>query len=109
MDFDTLIQPYSEDGRTASGQIKWLLKNGYSIVSVDYAMSAVYKRMELGETFLDGDALDQELRRVAKEHHETDLVESMKKRISDVEQNLDTEWSALSKLAKIWQVMTGKA
>lgn len=106
MDFDKLAEPY---GKTVSKQIAWLGRNGIPQGSIDYAMSAVYKRLETGETFPDGHELDQELRRVAKEHHETELVEGMKKRVGQIEANLDTEWNALTKWQKIKQVIQGKA
>jgi hypothetical protein len=109
MDFDKLLEPYTENGRTISGQIKWLVKNALPIASVDYAMSAVYKRIENGEVFKDGDALDQELRRVTKEHYETELVEGMKKRIGEVESNLDIEWNKLGRIRKTYEVWFKKA
>jgi hypothetical protein len=109
MDFDKLIEPYSENGRTLGLQIKWLIKNGIPQSSIDYAVSSVYKRIENGETFKDGDALDQELRNVARKHHEDELSEQMKKRIGEISANLDVEWNKLTKWEKIKQVIQGLA
>jgi hypothetical protein len=109
MDFNKLIEPYSENGRTISGQIKWLLKNGLPQDAIDYSMTVVYKNIESGHFFNDGHDLDQELLKVAKEHYAADLEESMKKRIGAISTQLDSDWNKLSKTQKIMQVITGKA
>jgi hypothetical protein len=109
MDFDKLLEPYNDNGRTIAIQIKWLLKNGLPQDAVDYAMSNVYKRVEAGEIFENGHELDQELRRVAKDHYEADLAESMKKRVGAIEANLDADWNKLSPSRKIWEVIRGRA
>jgi len=109
MDFDKLIEPYNENGRTLALQINWLLKQGIPQPSVDYAISLVYKKLEDGVTFADGNALDQELRRVAKEHYGADLETQMKKRIDEIGNNLDSEWNKLNKAKKLWEVLRGRA
>lgn len=109
MDFDKLLEPYVENGRTVALQIKWLIKKGIPQYAIDYAMTAVYKRLELGETFPDGNAFDQELYKVAKAQYETDLEEGMKKRLVEIETNLDAEWNRLSKAKKLWEVIRGRA
>lgn len=109
MDFDKLLEPYQENGRTVKGQIVWLIKNGLPHTSIDYAMSAVYKRIENGETFENGSALDQELRNVAKAHFQIEAEQQVIKRINEVEAALDADWNRLGKMGKIWAVITGKA
>ena len=109
MDFDKLIEPYKENDRTLALQIKWLLKQGIPQSSIDYAISSVYKRLEDGESFADGNALDQELRRVAKDHYGADLETQLKKRIDEIGSNLDSAWNKLSKTKKIWEVFRGRA
>lgn len=109
MDFDKLLEPYTENGRTIALQINWLLKKGIPQDAIDYAMSAVYKRIELGESFQDGNALDQELKKVALDHHKANLEEGLKKRIAAVEANLDTTWNSWGKGKKIWEVLRGRA
>jgi len=109
MDLDALLKPYEENGRTIAGQIKWLLKNGIPQASIDYAMTAVYKRLEGGETFPAGHDLDRELLRVAKENFESELSESIKRRIAEMESNLDADWNKLNKAKKIWEVLRGRA
>jgi hypothetical protein len=109
MDFIKLIEPYNENGRTLEGQIKWLEKQGLSQGAIDYSVTNVYKRLESGEKFTDGKELDIELKRVATDYHTQEIGEQFKKRISDVEYNLDVEWNKLNKGKKIWQVITGKA
>lgn len=103
MDFSELIKPYSENGRTIGGQIKWLSKNGFTQANIDYAMLEVYKRIESGEKFKDGDALDQELRKVAQSFHDKESEAQMRQRVEEL------EWNKLSKSKKLWQVITGKA
>lgn len=109
MDFDKLLEPYNENGRTLAGQIKWLTKQGFPQASIDYAISFIYKKLDLGEKFKDGNELDQELRRVTQRHFETELETQMKKRIGELESNLDAEWNKLSKTKKIWEVIRGRA
>jgi hypothetical protein len=104
MDFDKLLEPYTENGRTIAAQLKWLVRNGFPQSSIDYAISAVYKRLENGETFENGHELDQELKRIAKIHYESDLEEQMKKRIGEVESNLDLEWNKLGRFRKTFEV-----
>jgi hypothetical protein len=96
MDFDKLLEPYTENGRTIAAQLKWLVRNGFPQSSIDYAISAVYKRLENGETF--------EMKRIAKIHYESDLEEQMKKRIGEVESNLDLEWNKLGRFRKTFEV-----
>ena len=113
MDLVKLIEPYSDNGlRTIGGQIKWLERKGIPQGSIDYAMSHVYSRIENGEVFKDGDALDQELRKVAMEHTNNDSEEQILKRFGEVKDNLDienAEWNKLTKWQKIKQVIQGKA
>jgi hypothetical protein len=108
MDFDKLIEPYIENGRTVGGQIKWLQKYA-SQDSIDYAMTSVYKRLEIGEKFEDGNALDQEIRRIALEHHAKDVEEKFKTKTNELQSSLDVEWNKLNKFQKLCQVITGKA
>jgi hypothetical protein len=109
MDFIKLIEPYNENGRTLEGQIKWLEKQGLSQGAIDYSITNVYKRLENGEVFVDGKELDIELKRVAVSYHEQEIGEQFKKRIADVEYNLDADWNKRGRINKIWQVITGKA
>lgn len=65
MDFDKLIEPYTENGRSVKGQILWLQRKGYSPVIIEKVIQSVYSRLAGGETFENGHELDQELKRVA--------------------------------------------
>jgi len=98
MDFEKLLEKYSNKGeRTVGNQIIWLSKQGIQAGSIDFAISSIYKRLGLGETFADGHELDQELRRVALDHQTKEL-----------EKHLDLEWDQLSKFRKLIEVMKGK-
>jgi len=109
MDYTALLEPYKENGRTVGGQIKWLAKQGIPQPSIDFAISSIYKKIELGLKFENGDALDQTLRQVAKVHEAKLLEEQMKLRIGEIANNLDVDWNKLTKWQKIKQVITGEA
>ena len=109
MDFEKLIYPYREKGRTIGLQIKWLTGKAMPHDAIDYAMSKVYKEIELGRTFEDGTTLDHELLTVAKEYHLKELHEQMVTRLESIEQNLDAVWNTLGKARKIWEVIRGRA
>lgn len=121
MDFNKLLEPYNEGGlRTFGGQIKWLQRNGFSQDAIDYAITKVYSRLEEGETFQDGNILDQTLRNIAQEFQKMNFEEAYQKRfdlyeacrkplISEtVVYKSDEKFSNLSKLEKIWAVITSK-
>lgn len=109
MDLGKLIEPYSENGRTIGGQIKWLSSKGMPQHIIESAMSFVYKEVELGKTFANGSELDKELLLVARKTFDKELEKQLKERLSFIESNLDTEWNKLSKAKKIWQVIKGIA
>ena len=109
MDFNELIKPYTENGRTVGGQVKWLIKNGLPITSVQFAMSKVYKEVESGLVFPSGHDLDQEILKVAREHHSLALEDQMKRHIDEISVTLDSDWNKLTKWQKIKQVMQGLA
>jgi hypothetical protein len=80
IDLKALLEPYSEGGhRTIEGQIKWLVSKGIPREHVDKAILTVYKEMHEGRVFPTPNDLDQELLRVAKEHHTLELSESVAK------------------------------
>jgi len=109
MDFDKLLEPYVENGRTIALQIKWLTRKGIPETAIDYAMTAVYKRIERGETFINGDALDQTILNVAKDYHNKEIIERFTKHIGDIADTLDSDWNKLGKTKKIWEVLRGRA
>lgn len=109
MDFEKLLEPYSENGRTIAAQYKWLTRKGMPETAINYAMTAVYKRIESGETFLNGDALDQTLLNVAKEYHDAEITARFKKHIGDIASTIDSDWNKLGKTKKIIEVLRGRA
>jgi hypothetical protein len=73
MDFQKLLEPYSEDGlRTTAGQIKWLQSKGVPQEKIDQAILHVYDEMERGRTFETGEALDHYLLQCARDFHRND-------------------------------------
>lgn len=63
MDFETLLKPYSEDGRSVEGQIFWLSRKGlFSDDVINQAILNTYREIqEEGRTFDDGHHLDRYL------------------------------------------------
>ena len=109
MDLNKLLEPYSEDGRTIGGQIKWLMGKGIPQHCIDGAISKIYKEIDLGRKFLNGNELDRALLTEAKDAQNKELEDLLKQRITSIESNLDVEWNKLSKARKIWQVIKGEA
>lgn len=109
MNFNTLIIPYNENGRTIGGQIKWLKGKGIPDNIIDHVMTSVYKEVEDGKKFDSGSLLDQYLFKVAREAFDIELQEQLEKRISTIANTLDSDWNKLTKWQKIKQVISGKA
>lgn len=112
MNFNELLKPYSEKGRTIGGQINWLAREfGLPQNSIDYAISNVYGRIKSGETFENGKALDMELLKIAKEHYHNDLEKQFLKRIDEVKTNInieELEWKKLNFFQKIKLILKGE-
>jgi len=66
MDFKKLLEPYSENGRTIEGQIKWLTSKQILREYIDLTILKVYNELESGKKFEDGHALDRYLFDIAK-------------------------------------------
>lgn len=81
MDFNELIKPYSDGGRTVDGQIVWLRKKGLSDTVIEEAVRRVYQEISNGRSFASGHDLDQELKRVGEELRGAE-VELLKARIA---------------------------
>jgi hypothetical protein len=79
MELNKLLEPYSEDGRTIEGQVKWLLNKGIPKDHIDKALLSVYADLEKGKTFESGHHLDHELLRVAKDSHTSEITEQIAK------------------------------
>jgi hypothetical protein len=109
MDFIKLLEPYATEGRTIEGQVKWLLSKGLPQYVVNDAMTFVYTQLQNGVTLRDGTELDHYILRIAREYHDKDITEQLSKRVSVIEQNLDSEWNKLSKPKKLWEVVRGRA
>jgi hypothetical protein len=78
MDLRALLEPYSEDGRTVEGQIRWLHGiKGIPREYVDKAILTVYSDMEKGKTLGSGHALDAALYEMAKQEEQAALTESV--------------------------------
>ena len=91
MDFHKLIEPYTENGRTPEGQIKWLLSKGIPQTNVDQAMIYVYDEISRGSQFDSGHELDRYLLTKAQEFQRAD-VEANVKRLSEFFSKFEENW-----------------
>lgn len=79
MNFETLIEPYKENGRTPQGQIKWLISKGIERDKIDQAMLIVYDEIERGKALQNGHELDRYLLDIAQKLVKEDIDESVKR------------------------------
>ena len=108
IDFERLLDPYREGGRTIGGQIEWLTrKHAMPQHCVDMAMIDVY-RSHLSEV-TDGNSLDQLLLKVTQDIYRKELADQMLRRISDLSRKIDGEWANLTMWQKIVAVLKGEA
>ena len=87
MDYNELIKPYSENGRTVAGQIVWLRKQGFTDSEIEHALADTYLEVKNGKTFENGHELDRYLLSVAQavRLEEVDAVrERMQRRLADL-------------------------
>jgi hypothetical protein len=61
LNFEALIRPYIENGRSLEGQVRWLRKKGIHPHAVEQAIQEVYTGMQLGKVYQDGNDLDYAL------------------------------------------------
>jgi len=108
MNFDKLLEPYAENGRTIAGQIQWLMKYGIPQNSIDYAIVTIYKTLASGKIFDNGHDLDRELLRIAQEHASSES-KMLIKRVEEMADVLDSDWNKLSRTKKLWEVIRGRA
>lgn len=77
MNYEKLLEPYKENGRTAEGQVTWLLKKGLSKASIDQAMIEIYDGVERGQKYLTGHELDRALFDRASALAKADVIASL--------------------------------
>jgi hypothetical protein len=116
MNYEELLKPYSEDGRTVEGQVRWLRRKGIKEDIIAHAIMDLYQGLSNGVTYENGHALDQALVLIAmqtQDEEEKAAVQRIQDRHEGVIQRakveLDSEWGRMSKLQKIWQVIKGEA
>jgi uncharacterized membrane-anchored protein YjiN (DUF445 family) len=102
MDIKKLLEPYSEEGRTVDGQIKWLLGKGITRDHIDKAILTVYDEIERGKVFENGHALDRYLLEVAQKLHKAELDDSVKK-LEDFFNSFKGQWTADLQGQTRWQ------
>ena len=93
MDYTKLLAPYSEDGRTIEGQIRWLADK-YQIPRnfIDQALMSVYDEVERGKKFTNGHDLDRYLLSVAHGLWKGEAVDSIRK-LEAFHGELRNQWS----------------
>jgi len=101
MDYEKLLEPYVENGRTVVGQASWLLKKGIPKATVDQAMLYVYDELDRGKTYATGHELDRALFDKGMELLKEDVVISLKQ-LQDFHQKMRDKWGEdLSKLIPV--------
>lgn len=78
MDFEKLLEPYKENGRTIEKQIQWLTGKLIPRNFIDQAVLRVFGDLENGTTFTDGNALDQFLLKVARDLYTEEVSKQAK-------------------------------
>jgi hypothetical protein len=99
MDYQKLLEPYAENDRTLEGQMVWLQKKGFSQIIIETAVRAIYGRLEEGEKFENGHALDRELFSVATELSK----EEAKLLVKNLDRYVDG-----GRFKKAWNALRGK-
>lgn len=79
MNFEELLQPYSEGDRTVEKQVKWLLAKGIPRHHIDNAVLTVFDEIDRGKTFENGHDLDRYLLDVAQGLYKSELTEHVAK------------------------------
>lgn len=108
MDFQSLIKPYSENGRTIEGQMKWLQKKGILQDSIDLAMLDVYSELEKGKSFENGTALDHYLLSKAIEREQGELITQYERLCAKAAKMEHLKKYETGKCKKLWMVMKGE-
>lgn len=91
MDYDKLLEPYYENGRTTEGQVRWLQKKGFPDHIIEEAMSGLYLELDRGKHFVNGHALDRELLAKAEELKKFErrlLVDRSRERLIELEEHV---------------------
>jgi len=97
LNFEALIRPYIENGRTIEGQIKWLRRKGIHPYAVEKAILDIYTGMQLGKVYQDGNELDQALlqRGIELVDEETALILQRLSQVSIPGGRISKAWAAL--------------
>lgn len=100
LNFEALIRPYMEDGRTIKGQIRWLRKKGITPFVIERAVQDIYVGLQTGVTYPTGHDLDQALlqRAIVLMDEETEIILQRLERVNIP----GGRWS------KAWKALTGK-
>lgn len=108
MDFKALLEPYSENGRTIEGQIKWLQKKGLHQESIDLAMLDVYGEIEKGKSFANGTALDHYLLAAAISRENGELISQYEKLCAKAAKMDYLKKHEAGRLKRAWMVLKGE-
>ena len=101
LNYQVLLKPYSEDGRTPEGQIKWLAKKGIAQNVIDQAMLFVYDELSRGKVYKDGHELDRYLLGVAQSLVSNE-IQATRENLERFHETLREAWNAdLNKLVEL--------
>jgi DNA topoisomerase IA len=97
LNFDELIRPYNENGRTTELQITWLRKKGFSSAVIESAIQDIYAGLHQGITYPNGHELDQALLKHAHElaNEESRIILNRLERVNLPGGRFKKAWRAL--------------
>lgn len=100
LNFEALLKPYTENGRTIEGQIRWLRKKGITPFVIERAVQDIYVGLQTGVTYPSGYDLDQALlqKAIALMDEETEIILQRLERVNIP----GGRW------AKAWKALMGK-
>jgi hypothetical protein len=100
LNFDELLRPYVENGRTLEGQIRWLRKKGVPPLVMERALQDIYLGLHSGVAYPSGNDLDQALLQRS--------IELMDDETEILIQRLQTVNIPGGRMKKAWRALRGK-
>jgi hypothetical protein len=92
MNIRKLHEPYKDEhSPSVEAQIAWLLRQNFPPNIVDQTMLTVYDEIIRGKTFINGYELDQNLLKRAREFHNEELNDHIRK-LEEFYQKMKMKW-----------------
>ena len=104
IDFNKFLTQF--EGWSVEGQIKWLQGKNIPQIVIDHVIAEIYKEIEQGKKFIDGDSLDKELLKRCKDNLNLELKQLTE--LYSARMQRFEEYIKLGQFHKLWLVITGK-